>query len=265
MTRWRGAALLVIALAGVPGWTTAAAAGDSPPEVVIQVDSHGGFVPVEIVQGNIPEITVYADGRVFVQQEGGSFDRMVRLRVARIDEARLQELVDQARSIGLLDDAAIDYGFPNVTDLTDTTVTITLDGETYGTTVYALDFDAEDLTPEQQANRSALSDFIAEVGDPGPTRRLRPTHLAVLATRALDDRGDKVVEWPLADIASLGDAAQLAERCFVVTGDDLATLLPLAKNARTAHRWDDSGDIDWRLVFRPLLPHERTCADIDAL
>jgi len=191
---------------------------------------------------------------------------MVRLRLARIDEERLQELLDQARSIGLLGGTIVrDFGTPNVTDLTDTTVTLTVDGETFSTTVYALDFDAEDLTPEQQSNRSALNDFIADVAGVDSSRSYRPARLAVLAARALDDRGDKVVEWPLEDIRTLGEAARLADRCFVVSGAELDTLLPLAKKARTAHRWDDAGDIDWRLVFRPLLPHERTCEDIGAI
>ncbi len=86
-------------------------------------------MPVEIVQGNLPEVTVTGDGRVITQHKGGAFDRMARLRIARIDDDRIQELLDQAREIGLLDDDSRDYGSPGVTDMTDSTVTITIDGD----------------------------------------------------------------------------------------------------------------------------------------
>jgi hypothetical protein len=262
-------ALFVVLLA-LPLAATGTAGGEEQEptagaQPVIQVDSHGGFVPVEIVQGNLPEVTVTADGRLITQQEGGAFDRMARLRIARIDDARIQELLDQAREIGLLDDpTAKDYGSPNVTDLTDTTVTITIDGETFSTSVYALDFAAEDLRDEQRANREALQAFIDDVREASPRRPYEVKRLAVLVTPAEGGANGKVVEWPLDDLATIGVGARLAERCLVVSGDDLDAVLPLAKRARFGTLWQ-SGDKDWRLVFRPLLPHERTCEDINAL
>jgi hypothetical protein len=242
------------------------AAAASPPagaEPILQVDSHGGFVPAEIVQGNLPEVTVTADGRVITQQESARFDQMARLRIARIDDESIQRLLDQADALGLLDDSdVVDYGSPNVTDLTDTTVTITLDGETFSTSVYALGFDPDDLSDEQRANRAALQAFIADVADAAPRRPFHVRRLAVLATRT-DATDGKVVAWPLDDLNTAGEPGGLADRCLVVSGDDLDALLPLAKEARWGTRWQ-SGDREWHLVFRALLPHERTCDDINA-
>jgi hypothetical protein len=85
----------------------------------------------------------------------------------------------------------------------------------------------------------------------------------VLATRAGDDRGDQEQEWPLDDLREISEPASLADRCLVVDGDDLDELYPLAKRSSFSTSWG-SGDESWRLVFRPLLPGERTCADIDA-
>ena len=250
--------------------TTGASAVASPSagaQPVIQVDSHGGFVPVEIVQGNVPEVTVTTDGRVITKNEGGAFDRMTRLRVAQIDDERIQELLDEAREIGLLDDDSRDYGSPGVTDMTDTTLTITVGDKTFSTTVYALSFASNDLSAEQRANREALQAFINDVRDASPRRPYEMKRLAVLATSVLADPvadgAATVVEWPLDDLATAGESAQLAERCFIVSGDDLDAVLPLARRARFGTLWR-SAESDWRLVFRPLLPHERTCEDIDA-
>jgi hypothetical protein len=151
-----------------------------------------------------------------------------------------------------------------VTDLTDTTVTITLDGETFSTSVYALDFAAEDLTGEQRANREALQAFIDDVRYATPRRPYEVKRLAVLVTRAEGGATGEPVKWPLDDLATTGADAQLAERCLVVSGADLDAVLPLARRAHFGTLWS-SGDKDWRLVSRPLLPHERTCADINAL
>jgi hypothetical protein len=221
-------------------------------------------VPVEVIQGDVPEVTVTADGRVITEGPRPSFDRMARFRVARIDDSRLQELLDQARDIGLLTkDESLDYGQPGVTDMPDTTVTITVDGDTFSTSVYALSFDSQDLTAEQQGNRDALNAFINDVADAAPRRAFHPKRLGVLAT-PVDDATGPVVAWPLSDLATAGETAQLAARCVIVSGHDVATVLPLAKQSRFDTHWH-SGDSDWRLVFRPLLPHERTCADINAV
>jgi hypothetical protein len=253
-------AMVGVTLGGSIASTVSPSAGAEP---VIQVDTHGGFVPLEIVQGNLPEVTVTADGRVITQKPGGAYDRMARLRIARIDDARLAELLDQAREIGLLDESgAVDYGTPGVTDMTDTTVTITVDRDTVSTSVYALTFDSQDLTGDQQANREALEAFIADVADASPRHTLRPKRIAALVT-PIDTADGPIVEWPLADLATAGDPAQLAPRCVIVSGDDVKTVLPLAQQARTGTRWH-SGDRDWQIVFRPLLPHERTCTDIGA-
>ncbi|MEU1395218.1 hypothetical protein ABZ403_03995 [Micromonospora zamorensis] len=50
--------------------------------------------------------------------------------------------------------------------------------------------------------------------------------------------------------------------CHVVDGATLAPLLGEAGAARGETRWQAEGP-RVRLVVRPLLPHERTCADLD--
>ena len=68
------------------------------------------------------------------------------------------------------------------------------------------------------------------------------------------------VEWPLEDLATAGESAGdgLGIRCQVVTGDDLATVLPLLEDANSATPFR-SGGADYTLIVRPLLPGESGC------
>jgi len=64
------------------------------------------------------------------------------------------------------------------------------------------------------------------------------------------------LDWPLADLSTLGEAV-LPEgyRRVVVSGDDLSTLRPLLGQATQITLWK-SGDREYYLYFRPLLPDE---------
>jgi hypothetical protein len=249
------AALVVVVLSFAFTGSPASAAEDSGSSPVIQVDANGGYVPIEVMQGNVPEVTVTADGRMIVQKTNVRYDRMARLRISQISKERIQEMLARAFELGLLDHGdGKDYGSPGVTDQPSTTVTITINGERFFTSVYALGFDAEDLNNEQQANREELSEFISDIAHTRPRRPFEPTAIAVLAT-PVDDVEGTIVEWPLAG---------LAPRCVIVAGADLDLVLPLAERSSWATRWH-SGESDWRIVFRPLLPDEHTCQDIGVL
>ena len=89
-----------------------------------------------------------------------------------------------------------------------------------------------------------------------------PTAVRVLASPATEPTtgGAAVLEWPLADLATIGDPVADVEglRCVVVEGEDWTTLEPLATSADTATHWS-SGGTDYTLRFRPLLPAESGC------
>jgi hypothetical protein len=63
--------------------------------------------------------------------------------------------------------------------------------------------------------------------------------------------------WPLDDLATSGEEVgnSFGLRKVVVSGDDLATLKPLLGQATQITLWK-SGDTEYNLWFRPLLPEE---------
>ncbi len=64
------------------------------------------------------------------------------------------------------------------------------------------------------------------------------------------------LEWPLDDLSTLGEPVQpQGFRRVVISGEDLATLQPLLGKATTITLWK-SGNREYQLSFRPLLPEE---------
>ena len=63
-----------------------------------------------------------------------------------------------------------------------------------------------------------------------------------------------------AALAALGEPWPFAPdaRCAVVSGEELARLLPDAERANTLTPWRSGGEA-FALPFRPLLPDERGC------
>jgi len=69
------------------------------------------------------------------------------------------------------------------------------------------------------------------------------------------------VAWPLDDLATAGTAPIPGDdslRCQVISGDDVTTVMPLLEGANQATPFR-SGNADYTLVVRPLLPGESGC------
>lgn len=96
---------------------------------------------------------------------------------------------------------------------------------------------------------------------PRGAREFRPTALAVLATGGVSAGSTPATPWPL---HPLGEGTWTREgRCTVLTGDALTQARRLARNARQDSRWTSGGTL-YAVSFRPLLPDEHTCQDLDA-
>jgi len=87
-----------------------------------------------------------------------------------------------------------------------------------------------------------------------------PERLAVLAIPPADvQSGITPLEkaWPLAPFASWGTAAgNVAYRCGVVSGSDLATLLPVVQASNAITRFVDTAGTKKTLLLRVLTPGE---------
>jgi hypothetical protein len=273
-------AAAVVALAACGGNSTPARERARPvpdrrSELVVRVVTQGGFAAEAPQRGGLPHVSVFGDGRVVtvgpttLEYPGPALPNVQELQVTNDGLARI---LSAAGDAGLLADPLPDYGDAGITDQATTTVTVTADGTTRRVDVYALDF-TDDLTVEQQENRRRLQRFIELAGDPASlgdvvvpdsTRRHAPHALAVLSRPFLLDVETPRRDWPLGDLAQAGRPyrGDSETRCAVYLGDDGDAVLDTARGARENYRWV-SGDESYQLTFRPLLPDERGCEDLE--
>jgi len=86
----------------------------------------------------------------------------------------------------------------------------------------------------------------------GSTRRYAAAAIAVLVRPSDATNGDTHA-WPLGDLAGTD--------CVVLNGSDATTVLDAARTAHEGDVWESAG-ATYDVAFRPLLPDERTCADV---
>jgi len=275
---WRAplvaAAAAVVVLAACGGSSSGGSPrGSGPPraptgadEVVLRVSLSGGFVR-PAPSNAFPEVTLYGDGRVIkrgpstLQYPGPALANLVEF---RLDEAGIRHVLRSAADAGVLDRRPPDFGRLIAADVPSTVVTVRADGARHRVSVFGLGLDPKDwndLSDEQRTNRERLRKLVAEVGDsgalrrfvqPGTERRYAPTAVAVFVSPAGTADGPTHA-WPLPDFA--------ATDCAVYDGADAATVLAAARTANDGDVWEAAG-ATYTVAFRPLLPDERTCADL---
>ena len=284
----RPAALLAIAAVAAACVGSAGAAGSRPsPEpvdpakVIFRVTWEGGFVTPEMLLGRLPAIVVQADGRVITQGPvlaiyPGPF--MPNLQERTLSEAGLERLIALARENDLLKD--VHYDFPGIADAADTVLEIYLDGQSYRVSAYALaeaGFEGEiapaiELEPAEVEGRVALREFIdalmtvpeADYVDQPHTYELEALRLYVKPAQVVENSefpGEQPpIAWPLDNLATAGTAIDnpSVDRCLVVEGADLETILPLLQGANQLSVFESEGEL-YSLIPRPLYPGESGC------
>jgi hypothetical protein len=107
---------------------------------------------------------------------------------------------------------------------------------------------------------SWLPEDVASESAPYQWDRLRLISFPSDPASLPDPNLARVVDWPLADLATLGvswsEPAQY--RCFGLVGNELATARPVfeAANELTLYR---SADVTYQLYLHPLLPDDEAC------
>jgi hypothetical protein len=241
--------------------------------LVVRVATGGGFVPSTSRLAEIPELAVYGDGRAIVvgpttlEFPGPALPN---LQQGSLNADELQELLRAADVAGLFGGEEPDYGDPGVTDMPTTTVTINAGGVERTVSAYALAYEDgdDDLAPEQREARERLREFIAVVDADVATESYEADSVAVFVRPYDPDESTEPSTtaphpWPLGDLAGAGEPYEgfSDTRCLVVAGADAETVLAAAGDARDGDPWR-VGDVDYALVFRPLLPDESSCADL---
>lgn len=265
-------ATLGVALAGCGGGGVVAHP-EAPEEAIVQVSTGGGLVPVEFNLTQVPEFSLYGDGRVVVTGPVIAIypgPALPNLQTAVISEKAVQAVLAAAQATRLLD-PAFDWGQLPIADAATTTIVISAKGGTYRSEIYALGMnEAPGLSADQENARADVSDFLAKLTDlttfePNPLT-WEPYSYAALAVYStpLDpgatpnpDVQPNRLAWPLGDLASLGEAvAPEGYRRAVVTGQDLKALQAVLPQATQITVWE-SGGKEYQVHFRPLLPDEK--------
>lgn len=264
-------AVVVAGCASSAGTGTGAGGGTGSPEpglpadlVVFQVETSGGFVPIDYALGGRPTLTIYGDGTAFTTVDEDTYHPVVALRQGSVDAATLDQLIDAASSSGLFGD--VDYGMPGVTDLGTTTLTFRPQaGGRQSASAYALGFGDGDslsgVSTAQQELRHALSrmitDLVQSVDYPADGGSWTPTHVEVtkLTGSPVDDL--HTTPWPGPDLTSLLTSTTGNGPCGELSGADAATVFDAARAERSSS-WTAENKT-YHLVIRALLPGEVAC------
>lgn len=262
--------------AGAAGSSSAAAGPlDDPDALVLRTESFGGFVPVEHVVGRIPEVSVYADGRVITQGPVPAIypgPALPNLQVATIDQAAIGKLVREGLDAGVRTGA--DFGRPNVADAPSTRVTVVTAEGTQSVTAEALHEGQPDdpmLTAEQRAARTRLAAFVKKLQDLSGTggQPYDAAQLAALSRPWVDPGSTDLPKqtakaWPGPALPGAVLNKDLGIGCVIVSGAQQDKVLAAAKDANALTPWT-SDYKKWSVIFRPLLPDEKNgCAVVKA-
>jgi hypothetical protein len=255
----------------------------SPNDLILKVETGGGFVGPQVQFREFPSFALYGDGRLIT--EGPQIEiypgpALPNLQVSTITEDGIQAILEAARAAGLLGPDR-HYTTMTIADAPTTTFTVVAEGSRHVTSVYALgeagttpppgmsqdEFDVRRALASVQGKLTDLQSWLptGSVSDQGAyaSDELR---IFVLDQASSPEPGleQQPVDWPLSPgLAGFGQpvTSGLAARCGSVSGDDLKTLLPLAQKSNELTPWR-SGGAEYALVFRPLLPDENGCEGV---
>ncbi len=249
-------------------------------QLVLRIERGGGFVPVEYHLTNLPMVSLYGDGLLVTpgaQIQIYPGPALPALSQQRLSPEAIQLLLQAAIDAGL--DKGRDYtdlGSMMVADAPTTTFTLTVDGQTHTTQVYALDFDLgpqpDGMSEEEFQARKDLLAFQTKASDltwlpDGSVTdqgTYRVTALRIFSSPYQPDESlpQAPIEWPLMPGLELfGGSFENAPggmRCGTVAADAAVSLLPLAEQANQLTPWTSDG-ARYGLLFRPLLPDESGC------
>jgi len=290
MTRLRGSLtaaavplFFLVSACAQPAGNPAAASPDSSSsspanpqgadELVLRVEKFGGFVPAEQNLGRIPEISIYADGRMITEGPVAAIypgPALPNLQEQLITPELVQSLVKKGQEAGVTNGA--DFGSPNIADAPSTRVVA---GDQSVSVVALSEAQPTDprLTTEQRTARTKLAAFVKTLQDLPAAEGVadavayQPESIAALARTYVAPQGDEPkspeIAWPGPSLPGTSLNPGLGVGCVDVTGADTAKVLTAAKTATKITPWT-SGTAKWSITFRPLLPEEKSCAALKA-
>ena len=250
-------------------------------DLVLQVHSGGGFVPLVWHLRELPLFSLYGDGRVIIQGPQIAIyppPALPSLLERHVSDEGIQAILKAARDAGL-EGSDRRYEELEETDLPTTTFTVVAGGQTHRTTVYGLgeapeyvparDREARGKLFEFQSNLLDLETWLPE-GSVGPDRSYEYDRLTLFVVPTSEGGGDFAgdeqlepsrEEWPLpGPLSAFGEPLPNTPdvRCGTVEGPHLKKILAAAGPASVETVWQSGGDVHL-IAFRPLLPGEPPC------
>ncbi len=292
------AAALILLLAGCTGGGTHGSSmtpvetgpishATGPTDLVVRASSGGGLLPESLRLAELPDVSIYGDGRVILlgsHATGPQDPLLPELIETRVTADAMDLVLAAARDGGALGPDRR-YDLPGAYDLWTVAFVVTANGTTHRVSVYALGFDGEDrLAPpgEMDARRSlgTLHDRLQNLrawlpqGAVAIESTYEPPAIRVFMSRLVDwstavgsatpapasPRADQEIRnWPFGEIPEAFGTAIGKQRLWycAVVGPDDAVAIGL-DGATWDTRWRAAGNL-YQIVARPLLPDESGC------
>jgi hypothetical protein len=240
--------------------------------LVLRAEYTGGFVSPSATAGRLPLVSVYADGRVLTEGPVAAIypgPALPNVQEQHIDRAAVQQLVDRAMAAGVAETS--DLGTPPVADAPSTRFTLVTGAHTYVREVTALREtppEGDGLTADQQAARKELSEFLTVLQGPpdgAASVPYAPSAVAAVVTPWVDPQDglrQPEVAWPGPALPGEPTGGLPDASCVTATGAQAQALVTAAGSANAATPWVTPDGARWSVTFRPLLPDESSCADL---
>ncbi len=269
-------ALALVTTACTGGAGTSGTHTYSPGDLVLRVETTGGFIAPVARLSQYPAFSLFGDGTVISQGPVPAIYPGPALPTSLIEthltQAGLNAVIDAATSAGL-GGPDRSYTAGGVADVGTTYFRLLLDGTVHTVSVVGLGMQTPGIPSDQAKARQALSGLLGKLTDlswlPKGTADGSGQYvfdrLAVLVSQFQPTPSgptEPAVDWPLqTPLASLGSplAGFSGTRCSTLSGVDLTTVVAAAGKATQISPWRSGGSL-YSLILRPLLPDQKDCS-----
>lgn len=239
-------------------------------DVILRMETGGGFVPIGFFATQLPEFTLYGDGTLIIRPledpdfPGGWDAALPRLLHARLDEESIQQLLLFALTTGRLATARDNYHDDGIADAPTTTFTLNAGGMSREVSIYAL---SEVFEPGPDAADRAGFHQLAELlrsfeqraraGDLGDVDYHEPSHYRLTLLETFGEPVGQPIAWPWDDLAvtDFVREGEFDRPAAIVTAEQAAALVEVPSGGHPGIAVSHGGDV-WLVAVRPLLPDE---------
>jgi hypothetical protein len=250
-------------------------------DIVLRLETTGGFPPPAYMPDDLPHYTIYGDGRL-VAVDPNNAGLVPSLVERRLTEDEIQQLLHGAEAACLVDQEMF-LDLPEVYDVPGASFIVDKGSGPQQTVAIGLGWSEMDpnVPANQEGQRAALLAFQSSVsnlllpppgGDVVPVTPLETDRLGVFFTKA--DSSAQGSDWPsvdwplqvpLPDFGTASPEAWPEVQCAIAEGSDVKALLATVEGMPSDQSpyWVD-GDTWYQLMLRPMLAEETNCAALVA-